>query len=185
MFVFHIPWPSFLSLLNFCLFVLFLMYWHFRAYLRLWLFYVLFVGVWTVVVSTAFQVFTSFCPEQDKLLRDWKAQVVFSVFLFVFFFLPLPAPGEIVLWLEICNWRPSPLSLSLGNAYFAASLKLINGVWEVFLFVTKLNILFTFHFAGSQWVRANSKIQNFLYYRLPDIAISIRKNSIPDSIWLC
>lgn len=145
-----------------------------------------FCGCVDCVVSTAFQVFTSFCPKQDELFRDWKEQVVFSLCFSLYLFSSSPCRRRncITAW-NLRDWRPSPLSLSLGNTYFAPSLKLINGVWEVFLFVTKLNILFNFCFAGSQWARANSYIQNCSYYRLPDIAVSIRKNSIPDSVWLC
>lgn len=140
-----------------------------------------FVGVWTVV-STAFQVFTSFCPEPDELLRDWKEQDVFSVFLFVFFFF-LSLPQEKLYYgLKFARLMFFP-SFPVLRKYFAASLKLINGVWEAFLFVTKLSILLCL--AGNQWARDNSYIQNCSYYRLPDITISIRKDSIPDSIWLC
>lgn len=124
---------------------------------------------------------------QSKMnCSETERNKLFSLCFSLYFFPSSPCPRRncIMAW-NLQDWHPSPLSLSLGNSYFAVSLKLINGVWEVFLFVTKLNILFNFCFAGSQWARANSHIQNCSYYRLPDGAVSIGKNSIPDSIWLC
>lgn len=124
---------------------------------------------------------------QNKInCSEAERNKLFSLCFSLYFFCSCPCPRRncVMAW-NLQDWHPFPLCLSLGNTYFAASLKLINGVWEVFLFVTKLNILFNFCFAGSQWARANSYIQNCSYYRLPDRAVSIRKNSIPDSIWLC
>lgn len=166
-------WPSFLSLLNFSLFILlFIMYWHFRV-----------CGLLLLVQH--FRFLLHFV--QSKMnCSETKRNKLFSLCFSLYFFSSSPCPRRncFMAW-NLQDWRPSPLSLSLGDAYSAVSLKLINGVWEVFLFVTKLNMLFSFCFAGSRWTRANSKVQNFSCYRLPDTAISIWKNSIPDSIWLC
>lgn len=136
------------------------------------MFYVLFVGVWcvVVVVSTVFQFLAVFCPEQDDF---WivQAERNLCVSLRNFLFLPLPAPGEIVLWLRICKADiPLPFP-SLKNTLkilekFFCQPEAVKWGLRVFLFVTKLYMFFQFPLAGSQWAKDNLYIQNCLYYRL-------------------
>lgn len=84
--------------------------------------------------------------------------------LWNFLFLPLPAPGEIVLWLRICKADiPPPFPVLKKYLFFCQSETV---KWGLRVFVTKLYILFQFPLAGSQWAKDNSYIQNCLCHRL-------------------
>lgn len=157
------PWPSSLSPYFFC-FVFNVLaisepIWDFCNFM-------FFLCVCGLLLVQHFRFFLHFV--QSKMnCSETERKKLFSLCFSVYFFPSSPCPRRncIMGW-NLQDWHASPVSLSLGNTYFAASLKLINGVWEVFLFVTKPNILLNFCFVGSQWARANSYIQNCSYYRV-------------------
>lgn len=105
------------------------------------------------------------------------------VSLWNFLFLPLPAPGEIVLWLRICKADIPPSFPVIKKYLLLWQPEAVKWGLRVFGFVTKLYIFFSVSVSWKSMGKRkliHSKL--FILQTFPDRAVSIRKNSIPDSI---